>query len=87
MRIRDRKGRVYLKYTLSTDLFNELKNSYSNPDVLSISIYLKTYNDVTKNRIVTRKYNLNREIYLAKTQFNIPIDKIKAINKTLDERY
>jgi len=83
--IKDRKGRCYLLYNLRTEFYGDLRKDFENEEIISISIYLKGVNDVTKKEFETEKYKLNRNIYLSKFDPNLPIDTIMEINNKLSE--
>ena len=74
--LKDRKSRIYLKYYLTTDFYNEVRDDFGNQDIMTISIYLKFTNDVTKKIKTTKNYKLNREIFNSKTTFNFNLDGI-----------
>lgn len=86
LEIKERKGRRYLRYTLTNDFFKDLNEDFSNPNILTISIYVQYTNDVTKKVKNTNKVKLNKDLYKFKTLPNFNIDRMKEINKYLDDR-
>lgn len=86
LEIKERKGRRYLKYTLTNDFFKDLSEDFSNPNILTISIYIQYTNDVTKKVKNTNKVKLNKDLYKFKTLPKLNIDRMKEINKYLDDR-
>lgn len=68
LEIKERKGRRYLKYTLTNDFFKYLSEDFSNPNILTISIYIQYTNDVTKKVKTTNKVKLNKDLYKYNTQ-------------------
>jgi len=86
LEIKERKGRKYLNYTLTNDFFQELSEDFQNPSILTISLYIQYINDVTKKVKTTNKVKLNRELYKFKTLPKLNVDRIKEINKYIDER-
>lgn len=85
LEIKERKGRKYLKYTLTNDFFQELSDNFSNPNILTISIYIQYINEVNKKIKTTNKVKLNKALYKYKTEFKLNFDRGKDIDKYLDE--
>jgi len=86
LEIKERKGRRYLNYILTNEFFKDLSEDFSNPNILTISIYIKYINDVTKKVKTTNKVKLNKTIYTFKIQPKLNIDRMNEINKYLDNR-